>query len=260
MPFTNEVNILLKQFEFDWSGSYKHIRDAIYLITRLVEARTYLEVGAPKDTYSIQCFNALPVKMKLTIDRDLNGSENINPTQKLQISSDDFFGLHALKYFPEGIDVVFIDGDHSYIQSRQDIINALQFLTSPGVILVHDCLPSSEYATGKQTFEEHLQYCSSLEEYTQAVAIWVGEVWKSIVYFRSFRSDVYTRVLNFPFMGLGVLFPTNMFQNTQLNLDLATIENLQWKDVEKDLKKFIGLTEMPYFTRVLSNITQRRVS
>ena len=37
--------------------------------------------------------------------------------------------------------MIFIDGDHSFEQSRRDVEHALAHLAPEGVILVHDCNP-----------------------------------------------------------------------------------------------------------------------
>lgn len=56
---------------------------------------------------------------------------------------------HSLEYYTEGsdkffkqninkFDLIFIDGDHSYKQSKKDLENSLKYLSDGGMIIMHD--------------------------------------------------------------------------------------------------------------------------
>lgn len=97
----------------------------------------YLEIGTrqTKDNFAaVQC------EYKTGVDP--KGEAGID-----RVTSDVFFAnrrpkrgriANALKY-----DLIFIDGDHSYEQSRKDVENALDFLADGGAIVMHDCRPVS---------------------------------------------------------------------------------------------------------------------
>ena len=82
------------------------------------------------------------------------------------MTSDDFFDSCHDKF-----DIIFIDGLHEHNQAYRDIMNALQHLNTGGVIVVHDCLPTSE------RMQEHHTESQNFE--------WTGDVWKAFVKARS---------------------------------------------------------------------------
>ena len=52
--------------------------------------------------------------------------------------SDAFFEELRKNQSPQRYDVIFVDGDHSYVQSIKDIENSIEFLSENGVIFLHD--------------------------------------------------------------------------------------------------------------------------
>lgn len=86
-------------------------------------------------------------------------------TKFYQMLSDDFF-----KDNKETFDIIFIDGDHSYKQSKMDFINAWKVLNKGGVIVLHDSLPHNK------------EYSSML---------WNGEVFKTIKDITNWKLNYY---------------------------------------------------------------------
>jgi len=108
-----------------------------------------------------------------------------------KLESDSFFseqGNHLFKN--RGLDVVFIDGMHTYEQSLKDATNSLRFLNRDGVIIFHDCNPLSEVAAQPSFPKEKIN--------------WNGDVWKTIYHFRQFPNnfDCFTYDTD---EGLGIL-------------------------------------------------------
>ncbi len=60
------------------------------------------------------------------------------------MTSDEFFANPPEILIEKGIDLAFIDGLHTYEQSLRDVENCLKYLNPDGIIVMHDCLPSSE--------------------------------------------------------------------------------------------------------------------
>ena len=121
---------------------------------------TYLEIGCDKNIL----FNSVKIKKKIGIDPVSGGN--------IRMSSDNFFKNNQDKF-----DLIFIDGLHQYEQVKRDVYNSLKFLNDNGVILLHDCMPSS--------FMRQAPKRSS--------NIWNGDVWKNIVEFRTLdQIDTYT--------------------------------------------------------------------
>jgi hypothetical protein len=59
-------------------------------------------------------------------------------------TSDEFFRKRDRLLRRHGIDVGFVDGLHTYAQALQDVLNCLAYLRPNGIILMHDCNPSTE--------------------------------------------------------------------------------------------------------------------
>jgi hypothetical protein len=86
--------------------------------------------------------------------------------------------VEAQRLLPNGVEVVFIDGLHTWAQAYRDCVNSLKYLTPDGVILVHDCLPRNEgqaMVAGSP---------AEAAELTEAAGIpfdwaWTGDVWKA---------------------------------------------------------------------------------
>ncbi len=107
--------------------------DVINFLIKENEFNSYLEIGTQTRG---QNFDKVVCDTKLCIDNDPKSEADII------ISSDDFFKGNQISF-----NVIFIDGDHSYKQSKKDVENALQHLTEDGIIIMHDTLPDNEEYT-----------------------------------------------------------------------------------------------------------------
>jgi predicted O-methyltransferase YrrM len=93
------------------------------------------------------------------------GVDPSNKYEKLthNITSDEFFAQNEEKF-----DIVFIDGLHLSDQVIKDIQNSLDVLNPLGTIIMHDCLPNSEFAQSRERLGDH----------------WNGDVWKAFAHYR----------------------------------------------------------------------------
>jgi len=98
------------------------------------------------------------------------------------LTSDVFFKNNKDKF-----DCIFIDGLHTYDQCKKDVFNSLRFLNKDGIILIHDCLPTSFL---KQTE-------------VRLTGDWYGTVWKSMVELRT-MDNIETYTINCD-CGIGVV-------------------------------------------------------
>ena len=115
------------------------------------------------------------------------------------MSSDNFFKNNQDKF-----DLIFIDGLHQYEQVKRDVYNSLKFLNDNGVILLHDCMPSS--------FMRQAPKRSS--------NIWNGDVWKNIVEFRTLdQIDTYTIYADH---GIGLILKRKNRNKLLLKISTAT--------------------------------------
>jgi hypothetical protein len=108
----------------------------------------YLEIGCASNSL----FDSVAAKHKVGVDSAEGGTH--------RMTSDEFFRLNNENY-----DVIFIDGQHEYLQVRKDALNALDCAEEGGWIAFHDLLPSS--------WKEH--HVPRLQK------VWTGDCWKLAV-------------------------------------------------------------------------------
>lgn len=158
-----------------------------------LKARRYLEIGV--DDGSL--FRAIDVRERIGVD-PIPPAENVvkacrkRRTAYFQMPSDEFFATEAKRTLSNGVDVVFVDGLHTFDQAYRDCVHALEYLSPGGLLFVHDCLPISEaeavaadnYAAAKAL---------SLSGWT---GDWTGDVWRAIVRLRAERHDLETVVFD----------------------------------------------------------------
>lgn len=124
--------------------------------------KTYLEIGV--NTPSQPGFNWVGIDIPLKHGVD----PNVETTYRM--TSDEFFDKHiAQKY-----DIIFIDGLHIFEQVYLDIINSLEHLSEGGIIVVHDCNPTTEITQRR----------------VRASDAWHGDVWKAIVKLRAENANL----------------------------------------------------------------------
>jgi len=128
--------------------------------------QTYLEIGVrdPAD-----CFNRVVAPRRWSVDPGLEFRSN--PVD-FPVTSDEFFS-RCDQCPPPGCppkwDVIFIDGLHRAEQVWRDIQNASRYLSSGGMIFLHDCLPPSE-VFARERFEWALE----------SRVCWNGTCWKAL--------------------------------------------------------------------------------
>ena len=147
-------------------------------------------------------------------------------------TSDSFFEHDApYIYKSKMIDVVFIDGMHTYTQSLKDAKNSLRFLNDNGVIVFHDCNPQSPEAATTHLPSKPIN--------------WNGDVWKTICQLRTLNEyfDCFTIDAD---QGLGVLKAKVKITDNILNLlsPLDNITALTYKDLDANRTEYIGLTKL----------------
>lgn len=156
--------------------------------------KKYLEIGV----YRKQMYNKIICEHKECVDPD----SNANATHTM--TSDDFFG----KYSNNRYDIIFIDGLHHSDTVDRDIRNSLTVLNDGGVIVLHDCNPSTEIHQRVPQESEH----------------WNGDVWKSIVKFihsEHKNYNIYTVDVD---EGIGVIEPGSC----ECNFEMPDELNWDW--------------------------------
>lgn len=119
--------------------------------------RSYLEIGVrnPRDN-----FDLVECRYKEGVD------PAVSDPRVHRMTSNEWFDVDGRRY-----DIIFIDGDHRYAGACDDL---LRWPTRcDGHVVVHDCLPKSEDATG--------------DVKPNTGRGWNGNVWKAWVEFRHTR-------------------------------------------------------------------------
>lgn len=174
----------------------------------------YLEIG----TWKGESFNNVYIKNKVSVDPDPSCSATFVMT------SDDFFRMNTKKF-----DIIFIDGLHEHQQVDRDIKNSLKILNDGGVIIMHDCHPTSE-----QMQRHNLTSIQNGEN-------WTGDCWKAFVKNRAeLPYEMYVWDNDW---GCGVI-DTNQkkFSDTSslpINMEKMTykdfIEHPEWMNFKKEV-------------------------
>lgn len=107
--------------------------DIINALIKKNNYKTYLEIGTQYGT----CFTQIQAEYKECVD-----PEKVFDCLTHVMTSDQYFAQNTNKF-----DIVFVDGLHTEMQTRIDILNAFEVLNPYGTIVAHDCLPDSVEAT-----------------------------------------------------------------------------------------------------------------
>lgn len=118
--------------------------------------RSFLEIG----TAGGETFRAVNCERKVSVDP--------NAAATFRMTSDEFFAKNA-----ERFDIVFVDGFHEWHQALRDVYNALNCLNRGGVVVMHDCHPTSA------------ECAAHVDEYREPDRPWCGDVWKAFARLRS---------------------------------------------------------------------------
>ena len=233
------------------------IIDRMYVIQEIIKknrAKVYLEIGVREG----ECFLRIRAPKKIAVDPQMlispkkkrkyyfkNLSNIFN--QYFETTSDDFFKDNHKSLKGHGLDVVFIDGLHTYEQSLRDVQNALNYLKDDGVIIMHDCNPLSEAAAYPA---QSYQYAESLN-IPGFTGEWNGDTWKTIVYLRSSRKDLDVFVLDCD-QGLGIIMKRK--PESMLAYSPEAVSHLSYKDLESDRKNILNLKSEEYFHEFLQTL------
>ncbi len=158
--------------------------------------KNYLEIGVERGLNFFQ----IDVDKKAGVDPnfrfDITKFSDRNDLLLCKMTSDEFFKNIPDFVKNEGLDIVFIDGLHTYEQSLRDIENSLNFLNKDGVIVVHDCYPK-EPVEALPT----LELAKADKNYKGS---WLGEVYKTVIELRVKRNDLFFCVIDCD-CGVGII-------------------------------------------------------
>jgi hypothetical protein len=222
--------------------------DVIQKTIDRIGAQNYLEIGVSTGN----CFLQIKARRKVAVDPKFRLPAKMKwklrwrnrSAQYYELPSNDFFQKIQL---PHGFDVAFIDGLHTYSQSLKDVDNALARLSDRGVIIMHDCNPTT--ATMAYPAESHSHAASlGLPGWNNA---WTGDVWKTICHLRSQRADLNAFVLDCDY-GLGIV--TRGPVKEPLKLSAAELDALNYDDLAANRQRLLNLKPEGYFADFLRSL------
>jgi hypothetical protein len=144
-----------------------------------------------------------------------------------RVPSDTFFDTQKQLLSSRKLDVVFVDGLHTYEQCHRDIVHALDYLVDDGIILVHDCIPTSAYAAS--TLPEFEKLCANPPgDWNRE---WCGDVWKSIVRLRIERPDLSICTLDTDF-GIGVITKRHFIDSSAPKISMQDLAEMNFDDFQ----------------------------
>lgn len=241
-------------------------------IVKKLKAKTYLEIGVFKGENFLQ----IRTPIRIAIDPCLI----ITKTQKLiealknkyffirnrsslgsfsifdkyyEMTSNRFFKTKTDLLEKNRLDVVLVDGSHSFEQSYIDVLNSLKYLNDNGFIVMHDCNPTSELMAYPV---EYIENEDSFEKARKKIGIenikyWSGDVWKSIVALKATRDDLSITVLNCDF-GVGIIRKGK--NKNKIDVTYDEIKNLDYNYLDKNRKAVLTLKEPRYLYKILKDL------
>ena len=233
----------------------------IDVLKKIIEkkgVKNYLEIGV----FTGVCFKQISAKRKIAVDPSFRipWEERADTLMKkisrrffnafelyIQKTSDDFFSEEStlLKRFP--LDLLFIDGLHTYEQTMKDVTNALKYIKDDGVIVLHDCNPESE-TIGYPA--ESLEAADKLN-LPDWQGIWSGDVWKTIVHLKSTRDDISIFVLDTD-CGLGIV--TKRKSSKLTTFPERDLPSLSYKDLDLNRQVILDLKPISYFPTFIESL------
>jgi hypothetical protein len=168
-----------------------------------------------------------------------------------EMTSDQFFSTQKEFLEKYEMDVVFIDGSHTYKQTYQDILNALEYLNKNGAILMHDCNPknwlSAIPASSRDNAVEKAQEFG-IEKWSEE---WNGDVWKAVVALQATRDDLEVQVIDCDF-GIGIV--KRGTNNNNINLTLEEINQLDYQYLDNNRERILNLKNPNYLSTILKSL------
>ncbi len=234
-----------------WRQSILNRSKVIQEFINYKKYKTYLEIGVLEgETFLNICSRrkiAVDPYIKISIRKKIASIRRcyLNIFSRyFEMSSDEFFKSKTKLLEKYGLDIILIDGLHTYTQSLIDTKNCLKYLNKDGVIVMHDCNPPSESAAYP---------ANSIEEATSLNlpgwdGEWCGDVWKTIIYLRSIQRNLNVFVLDCDF-GLGII--TKGEPESIIEYSKEEIDDLTYQELEKYREKILNLKSTEYLKAFL---------
>jgi hypothetical protein len=214
--------------------------EVLRLLAGRYRARSYLEIGVKEGLtfFQVRVPRKIGVDPVLLIDLKarLRAARRYLPNARsllVEEASDDFFAHRAPRLFSRrGIDLVFVDGKHTYEQALRDVRNALAHLSEQGVIVVHDTNPATPAEAWRAESWEDAQ-ASRRPGSNQA---WCGDVWKALIHLRSELPGIGVRTVHSDH-GVTVINPR--IRDEPIGLEPSDVPALGFEDLDRSRESWL---------------------
>lgn len=268
-------------------------KEVIEAIFDRIKGETYLEIGVDQG----DIFLSVNSEIKIGIDPKppndrIRAVLDGNSIRYFEMTSDKFFNKHRNIFDELKVNVALVDGLHEYKQTLRDVENCLKYLSKKGVVVMHDCNPSSKMcATPPNFFLRHRQILKYVENWFRppnkkgcivepdhihpseisiahprlhvrlfrkiiglsGTCRWSGDVWKTIVHLRSYHDDLNIFVLDCD-CGLGII--TRGKPERKLNYSAKIIRGMTYHDLDKNREEILNLKKPEYLHEFLQRFEE----
>jgi tetratricopeptide (TPR) repeat protein len=237
-------NALAWQIEFKPHGRLAILQRLL----RVLDAHRYLEIGVSDGgTFlKLECPTKLAVDPRFQIPGGFFDTEH---ERWFPVTSDAYFEGQARWLEENPLDLVFVDGLHTYEQSLKDVQNALRYVRPGGLIVMHDCLPSSEAAAAPTPQEA--REIRGLAGKGGAGGAWMGDVYRTILHLRSFSDDLHVCVLDSD-CGLGIVRRGS--PESMLSLSAEEIGKFGYGDLMRTKQGLLNLKAVDWFESFVGSL------
>ena len=240
--YLNQINQALSLFKkalhFQMANKITNRTTIIQRLINIFGYKTYLEIGVDKGFNFFQIQAPYKIGVDPYFKFDINKFRYKSNFYFFPQKSDEFFENVPDIVKERGLDIVFIDGNHTYEQSYKDVINSLKYLNQNGIILMHDCYPRNKIEGAPTLYEA--------KKYKNFNGSWRGEVYKTIINLRSTRDDLSIFVIDCD-CGVGIIKKEENFN--KLNFSENDISRMKFEDFIKNAKNFLNLRSTEWFQR-----------
>jgi hypothetical protein len=184
--------------------------------------KKYLEIGAAtgKNLALIDCDYKVDIEPKMKCRHDTKSKRHV-------MTSDEYFKCLC----DETFDIIFIDGYHSYEQSKRDLMNSLEHLNLGGIIIMHDCSPMNE----------------EKEKITKS-----GDVWKTIYDARKNLKEQVTALVIDADEGCGIVQTLRKFEKGTLTNNFKyPYKKIPFTTLNTNRREYIGTIQWIDFVNIL---------
>jgi SAM-dependent methyltransferase len=152
--------------------------DLINSLLKYNKGKKYLEIGVLfGDTFS-----KINAEYKVGVDIVFQNSLYLKNNEKYVIMpSDNYFNINK-----DLFDLIFIDGDHTYNQSKNDLFNSLKILNNGGIIVLDDVFPLDEIASLPTLKDQEEARIKNNDK----TICWNGDVYKTLVYIHNYMPEI----------------------------------------------------------------------